>query len=62
MYSDFPVSLPEIQGLSSAALWRMLDNLEELEVTSMQLVVNGYLVVHFCRKPYEADGLQLALS
>ncbi len=64
MHSVFPESLPENQGVSSSAIWTMLDELEqqELEVTSMMLVVNGYCILNYCRKPYKPACRQLWFS
>jgi len=64
MNSIFPKSVPEDQGISSVAIWHMLDEVEkkDLEVISMKLIVNGHLILDFCKKPYETDCRQLWFS
>lgn len=64
MDSIFPNAEPESQGISSAALWHMLDVLEEhdLQVTGMKLLVNSCNIFEFCKKPYESEGRQLWYS
>jgi len=64
MNTAFPISSPEEQGVSSSAIWTMLDEIESqhLEITSMMLLVNGKLILRFCKKPYDPSCRQLWFS
>lgn len=61
---QFPVSIPEKQGIPSGAIADFFKQVREegLEVHALEIVRNGYCVLKEAAKPYEADNFHRILS